>query len=140
MQFFNPPQDIPETINQIDIDTIPSNTPENQLYKFLLNEMQRNSYLAEAAFDVGLLEMADIPDLSLDDWILLISFIHNKTKEQLLFKFLKKYENTITDEQNREALHTINEELRKIKFSTGGKRTRKNKRRCKKRSKRRCKK
>jgi hypothetical protein len=140
MEFFNPPHDIPETINQIDIDTIPSNTPENQLYKFLLNEMQRNSYLAEAAFDVGLLEMADIPDLSLDDWILLISFIHNKTKEQLLFKFLKKYENTITDEQNREALHTINEELRKIKFSTGGKRTRKNKRRCKKRSKRRCKK
>jgi hypothetical protein len=104
--------------------------------------MQKNNYFADKAFEVGLFEMSDIEDMDINNWIELISLIHNKTKEQILFKYLIKYEDTITDEENRETLHIINEELRKVKFYNGGKsKTRKNKtrnkrRRNKKRSKR----
>ena len=137
MEFFIHPQHGPENLNPINVNNIPSNNIQNQLYKFLLSEMQKNNYFADKAFEVGLFEMSDIEDMDINNWIELISLIHNKTKEQMLFKYLIKYEDTITDEENRETLQTINEELRKIKFSTGGKnKTRKNKRRCKKRSKR----
>ena len=130
MEFFIYPQDSAEDINNvINIDTIPSNTPENQLYKFLLNEMRKNNYFADKAFEVGLFEMGDIEDMDINNWIELISLIHNKNKEQILFKLLKKYENTITDEENRKTLHSINEELRKVKFYNGGKKTIKNKKR-----------
>jgi len=136
MEFFIYPQNGPENLNPINIDNLPSNNIENQLYKFLLREMQKNSYFADKAFEVGLFQMSDIEDMDINNWIELISLIHNKTKEQILFKLLNKYESTITDEENRETLQTINEQLRKVKFSTGGKKTKKNKRRCKKRSKR----
>ena len=137
MEFFIYPQHGPENLNPINIDNIPSNNVENQLYKFLLREMQKNNYFADKAFEVGLFEMSDIEDMDINNWIELISLIHNKTKEQMLFKYLIKYEDTITDEENRETLHSINEELRKIKFSTGGKnKTRNKRRRNKKRSKR----
>ena len=140
MEFFIHPQNGPENLNPINIDNLPSNNVQNQLYKFLLREMQKNSYFADKAFEVGLFQMSDIEDMDINNWIELISLIHNKTKEQVLFKYLNKYEDTISDEENRETLHLINEQLRKVKFSSGGKKTKKNKRRCKKRSKRRCKK
>ena len=130
MEFFIYPQDSAEDINNvINIDTIPINTPENQLYKFLLNEMRKNNYFADKAFEVGLFEMGDIEDMDINNWIELISLIHNKTKEQILFKLLNRYEPTITDEENRKTLHSINEELRKVKFYNGGKKTKKNKKR-----------
>lgn len=132
MEFFIHPQNGPEDLNPININNIPSNNIQNQLYKFLLNEMQKNNYFADKSFEVGLFEMSDIEDMDINNWIELISLIHNKTKEQILFKLLNKYELTINDEENRETLHTINEELRKIKFSTGGKKTKKNKRKTKK--------
>jgi hypothetical protein len=136
MEFFNHPQNGPEDLNPINIENLPSNNVQDQLYKFLLREMQKNSYFADKAFEVGLFQMSDIEDMDINNWIELISFIHNKTKEQVLFKYLIRYEDTINDEENRETLHSINQQLRKVKFSSGGNKTRKNKRRCKKRSKR----
>ena len=143
-QFFVYPQNSPEDYNRIDIydpDVIGFNNDnrniDNRLYILLLNEIQKNNDFRELAFRVGLHDMSNIPYLRLEDWIKLISLIRNKIKEQRLFRFLKEYENSVTlNNSERKLIRDINEQLQNVKFSTGGKRTRKHKRKIIKNKKR----
>ena len=143
-QFFVPPQASPENYNKIniydpevvDVDNNNRNI-DNRLYILLLHEIQKNKKFRELAFRVGLHDMSNIPWIRLQNWIELISLIRNKTKEQRLFRFLKEYENSeYIDHGESELIRHLNEQLQHVKFSTGGKRTRKNKRKIIKNKKR----
>jgi len=144
LQFFVHPRNSAEDYNKIDIydpeviDVDNDNRNiDNRLYILLLHEIQKNKKFREVAFKVRLRDMSNIPSIRLEHWIELISLIRNKTKEQRLFRFLKEYENSeYIDHGESELIRHLNEQLQHVKFSTGGKRTRKNKRKIIKNKKR----
>ena len=144
VQFFVHPQESADDYNQIDIydpevigvDNYNRNI-DNRLYILLLHEIQKNKQFREVAFRVGLRDMSKIPGISLEHWIELISLIRNKIKEQRLLRFLKEYENSeYIDHDKSKLIRHLVEQLQDVKFSTGGKRTRKNKRKIIKNKKR----
>ena len=103
----------------------------------LLNEIQNNDKFREVALKANLHAMSNIPSTSLDNWIKLISLIHNQTKQRMFFKFFKLYENLFApNNSKRKLMRDLNERLQNRKFFTGGKRTRKNKRKIIKNKKR----